>query len=306
MSKMSFDGLTRFALNGATMGTRWSTLFWAPAPVDGLQEALQAAVDRVDAQMSLWKPDSDLCRLNDAPTDVWVDLAPEITTVLDRALQIGRASGGAFEIAVGEAVAAWGFGPRPADQEAIRRMLTTPDHPRATDLLELDIPNRRAMKHAPARFDLNGIAKGYGADRLIETAALHGVADALSGLDGDLRAAGTRPDGSPWPIAIEEPDYDRRAAYTMLELEDLAVATSGDYRHWIKVGGQRLSHTMHPRTGGPLQQSPASVTVVAADCMTADAWATALMVLGKTEGTLLAKANNIQAMFLEREAPIPA
>lgn len=306
MSKMSFEGHTRHALNGATMGTRWSTLFWAEEMDPALPAALQEAVDRVDSQMSLWKPDSDLCRLNEAPLGVWVDLPQQITEVLETALRIGRASGGAFDIAVGEAVAAWGFGPCPADQKAIHRMLTTATHPRATDVLELDTANRRAMKHAPARFDLNGIAKGYGTDQLVETALNHGVTGLLAGLDGDLRASGTRPDGAPWPIAVEEPDYDRRAAHTVLELEDLAVATSGDYRHWIKVGGQRLSHTMHPRTGGPLQQSPASVTVVAADCMTADAWATALMVLGKTEGTLLAKSNNIQAMFIERAAPVPA
>ncbi len=306
MSKMSSSGLTRHALNGATMGTRWSALFWAADMDPSLPDALQQAVDRVDAQMSLWKPDSALCRLNEAPTGVWIDLPPEITTVLDSALLIGRASGGAFDIAVGEAVAAWGFGPCPADPAAIRRLLTTPDHPKATDVLELDTMNRRAMKHAPVRFDLNGIAKGHGTDRLVETAAAYGVLSVLAGLDGDLWAAGTRPDGSPWPIAIEAPDYDRRAAHTMLELENLAVATSGDYRHWVAVGDRRLSHTIHPRTGGPLQRSPASVTVVATDGMTADAWATALMVLGQTEGTLLAKANNIQAMFIERTAPVPA
>lgn len=306
MSKMCSNGLTRHALNGATMGTRWSALFWTADMDPGLPDALQQAVDLVDAQMSLWKPDSVLCRLNDAPTAEWIDLPAEITTVLDSALRIGRVSGGAFDIAVGEAVAAWGFGPHPADPTAIHRLLTTPDHPKATDVLELDPLNQRAMKHAPVRFDLNGIAKGYGTDRLIETAAEYGVHSLLAGLDGDLRAAGTRPDGAPWQIAIEAPDYDRRAAHTMLELEDLAVATSGDYRHWITVGNQRLSHTIHPRTGGPLQRSPASVTVVASDGMTADAWATALMVLGKTEGTLLARANNIQAMFIERDASVPA
>jgi thiamine biosynthesis lipoprotein len=133
-------------------------------------------------------------------------------------------------------------------------------------------------KAAPIALDLNGIAKGYGVDRLAETLREHGIADALVGIDGEMRAMGLRPDGEAWTIAVEAPDAERRTPHSILALQDAAVATSGDYRHWVEVQGRRLSHTMDPRRGAPLIASPASVTVVARTCAEADAWATALMV----------------------------
>lgn len=292
----------RHALNGPTMGTRWSALFFAPPGFDPapVAAALQRAVDEVDAQMSLWRADSDLLRLNAAPPGDWVALPAQLMAVLALALRIGRASGGAFDIGVGDAVAAWGFGPAPADPERIARTLHVP-RPPAHELLELDPARGRARKRAPVVLDLNGIAKGHGVDRLVATLRAHGINAALAGIDGELRAMGLRPDGSAWPIAVEAPDPARRAARAVLALQDAAVATSGDYRHRVRVGGRELSHTMDPRRGGPLPDPPASVTVVAPDCASADAWASALMVLGAERGAALARRLGLDALFLLRE-----
>jgi thiamine biosynthesis lipoprotein len=302
MSKTSTD-LTRQALNGPTMGTRWSAVFFAdgvdPAPV---QQALQAAVAEVDAQMSTWRPDSDLMRLNAAPVGEWVSVPAHLMAVLRLALQVGRASGGAFDIGMGDAVAAWGFGPAPADQERIRQALAVPRRP-AHELLELDCTTCRARKAAPVTLDLNGIAKGYGVDRLAETLTLQrfGIASALVGIDGEMRAFGSRSDGQAWAVAVEAPDPDRRAAHSVLILRDAAVATTGDYRHRVRAGERDLSHTMDPRRGAPLLDPPASVTVVARTCAEADAWASALMVLGEAEGGAVAERLGLDALFLLRE-----
>ncbi|WP_228068997.1 FAD:protein FMN transferase [Marivivens aquimaris] len=290
----------RVDLNGETMGTRWHAQFWANADTDveAIKAAMQAAVDRVDAQMSLWKPESDLCRLNRAPVGEWVDIGPEMMRVLCAAAEVTRMSDGAFDISVGDAVRAWGFGPEDADTTKITALLSKSSG-RANPL---ELRDSQARRLADVSFDLNGIAKGFGTDRLVEVAAEHGITALTAGIDGDLRTVGTRPDGSFWPIAIERPDYGLRAVHSMMELSDCAIATSGDYRHWLTVGDQRLSHTMNPRLQAPLVNSPASVTVLAPDCMTADAWATALMVLGREAGTAVARRYGIQAMFLEREA----
>jgi thiamine biosynthesis lipoprotein len=301
MSRTSTDPL-RHALNGPTMGTRWAALFHAapgldPAPV---RAALQAAVDEVDAQMSTWRPASDLMRLNAAPVGQWVPLPAQLIEALRVGLEIGRASGGAFEIGMGDAVAAWGFGPAAADEERVRAAMRAVRRP-AHEALELDAPAARARKHAPLALDLNGIAKGHGVDRLSETLATFGIRAALVGIDGEVRATGLRPDGSPWTVAVEAPDFDRRRPHSILALEDAAAATSGDYRHWVEVQGRRLSHTMDPRRGAPLVQAPASVTVVARSCAEADAWATALMVLGADAGAGLARRLGLDALFLARE-----
>ncbi|MCZ4288630.1 FAD:protein FMN transferase [Hoeflea alexandrii] len=298
----TFTDLTRHALNGETMGTRWSALFHKPADFDvaPVAAAMAAAVNEVDRQMSTWKPDSDLMRLNAAPPGVWVECPEHLMIVLETAISIGRASGGAFDIGVGDAVSAWGFGPATADPGRIQAALSEPRR-LAHDILELDLSGRRVRKSAPVTLDLSGIAKGYGVDRLTDVARRFQISDALLSIDGELRGIGLQPDGSPWSIAIEDPDYSARKAMAIVALEDAAVATSGDYRHWIDVGGKRLSHTMDPSRGGPLARSPASVTVFAETCMAADAWATVLMVKGSSEGVELARQMRLSALFVERD-----
>jgi thiamine biosynthesis lipoprotein len=290
----------RIALNGPTMGTRWSALLFAdpgfdPGPV---RSALQAAVDEVDGQMSTWKPDSDLMRLNAAPIGEWIAVPARLLEVLRLGLEIGRASGGAFDIGMGDAVMAWGFGPEVAAPDGIRTAMAASRRP-AHDVLEIN--GEHVRKAAPIALDLNGIAKGYGVDRLAEILRNQGISDGLVGIDGEMRAMGLRPDGEAWTIAVEAPDAERRTPHSILALQDAAVATSGDYRHWVEVQGRRLSHTMDPRRGAPLIASPASITVVARSCAEADAWATALMVLGPVKGATLAKQSGLDALFLLRD-----
>lgn len=291
--------LTRHALNGPTMGTRWSALFYAAPGFDAepLRAAMAAAVTEVDCQMSVWKPDSDLNRLNRAAPEQWLTLPAQLMEVLETGLGIGRASGGAFDIGLGDAVTAWGFGPAAADPQAIaaaRKQARVPAH----KLLELDLAGGRARKHGTASFDLNGIAKGYGVDRLAAAASAHGLEGALLAIDGELRALGSRPDGSGWPVAVEAPMPGHRAVHSVLALADAAVATSGNYRHYVDLGDRRLGHTIDPRTGAPLATASDQVTVLAQDGISADAWATALTVMPPDQALRLAATTGLSALIL--------
>lgn len=297
--------LLRIKLHGPTMATRWSVLCDVDRRLDqvALHAELAAAVDQVDRQMSLWKPDSELVRLNRAAIDEWVALPPEIMQVLARALEIARLSDGAFDPAVGALVDAWGFGAgRDAPDAAAIRSVTQSGRYPVHQWLELDPGAGRARKRAPMQLDLCGIAKGYGVDRLIAVLKSHGVAHALAALDGELRALGAQADGQPWAVAVESPEPGRRAARGVLELADIAVATSGDYRRWVRIGAARLSHTMDGRRTAPVNNGVASVTVLAGDCMSADAWATALLVAGPGQGLPLAQRMGLEALFLLRRA----
>lgn len=301
MSKISTD-LIHHKLNGPTMGTHWSAQFHTPAVTDPdpIHAALSESVDIVDRQMSTWKPNSDLMRLNRAPIGEWIPVPAELMEVLACGIKIGRLSKGAFDIGMGNIVTAWGFGPHDANESAMRAILG-PARSVTQEVLVLDSESLRVRKRAPVTLDLSGIAKGYAVDRMMAVLGRFGIIDALVGLDGEIRARGLRPDGKPWTIALERPDFEARAAFSILELKDCAVATSGDYRHWIDVGGQRFSHTMDPARGGPVMGSPASVTVLAATCIDADAWATAFMVLGSQNGKNLAKRLGLNAIFIERD-----
>lgn len=301
MSKMSTD-LTKTTLNGPTMGTRWSVLFHASQsdPVEKIQTTCEKVVAEIDQQMSTWKPDSDLMRFNAAPVGKWVELPRHLVNVLAKGLEIGKASGGVFDVGMGDVVRNWGFAAADHDVAGMQATMGQ-TRPRAYQILELDPVGQRARKHAAIDLDLSGIAKGYGVDCLIGVLGGYGIATGVASLDGEVRCKGLQPDGRPWAIALERPDYDRRDALGIIELEDASVATSGDYRHWVDLDDRRLSHTMDPRLGGPVPRGPASVTVVAETCTEADAWATALMVLGVSKGAVLARHIGLNAMFLERD-----
>lgn len=375
MSKTSIEWspgarLNRCRASGATMGTRYGAQFYAPPTADAraIAAALDAAVRAVDAQMSNWKADSDLSRLNRATPGSWTPICANLAAVLVRAREIGRETDNAFNIGVGTLVDRWGFGPgaaanRQADNEwAANRQAAgrhtvdrrtvdrhtadrhtadrqtkdgrTPDRQPARpadpanglsgaidarrrasilrgpvpspcrpidELLEVDVARGRARRLADVAFDLCGIAKGFGVDELARVLDRHGIGAWLVGIDGELRARGCKPDGSPWAIALEAPDYGRRGAMGAIDLVDAAVATSGDYRHWADFGGERLSHTMDPRAGAPLRGDIASVTVVAPTCTDADAYATALMVLGAQAGCAHAERHGLDALFVVRD-----
>lgn len=290
------------ALSGRTMGTGWSVLIdvsVTAAVRSTLHAELQRAVDEVDHQMSTWRPDSALMRFNAMPVDQWFALPHHLLTVLEAGLAISARTGGAFEMNLGDAVRAWGFGPDAIDLANIGAARAAPPIS-ATSVLEIDRDAGLARKGAPLSLDLSGIAKGYGVDRLAETLMHHAISHALCAIDGEVRAIGTRADGTPWAIGVDAPDSPLRGGHSVVALEDASVATSGDYRHFLTIRGTRLSHTMNPATRTPMVGAPASVTVLDQSCMMADAMATALMVLGVDRGTRLARSQGQSALFLTR------
>lgn len=306
MSKTSIEllpdaRLQRCRTSGPTMGTRWTAQFHAPigSDVRAVVSELATAVTAVDAQMSNWRADSDLSRLNGAALGKWVPVSANLVAVLARALAIGRGTDHAFNIGVGELVGALGFGP--AGDQGVQDAADSRSCPPVDEVLEVDVLNCLARRHAAVTFDLCGIAKGFGVDELARVLAQRGLDSWLVGIDGEMCARGSKPDGSAWAIAIEAPNFESREAMGVIELADAAIATSGDYRHFRRVEGEHISHTIDPRTGQPLRNGLASVTVVAPDCTGADAHATALMVLGVDEGLAFAQRHGMNALFVARK-----
>ena len=301
---MSINSLKHHIINGETMGTRYCANFYAGEKVDinALNDALFAAIDNVDQQMSTWKPESDLMKINSAKLNVWLPLKPELCQVLDCAFQISKTSQGAFDIGVGGLVNAWGFGAtgRELDVDRVKQQLNK-SQPIATDCFELNVEYQKIRKTRPCIIDLSGIAKGFAVDQMIGVFKSFGVENALASLDGELCAIGVEADGRSWNIALEKPDYEKRDAIGVIALDNSAVATSGDYRHWIDVGDKKLSHSMNPKSGGPVQNNIASVSVIAQSCMLADAWATTLMVMGEVNGSEFAKAHDMNTLFILRK-----
>jgi len=162
-------------------------------------------------------------------------------------------------------------------------------------------PHERWLPAEAAEIDLSAIAKGYGVDHVAAGLFSLGREDFLVEIGGEIRAAGERPGGGPWRVAIEKPIDEQRAIHSIIALHDQAMATSGDYRIFYHEDGRRISHTIDPRTGRPVEHGPASATAIATNATVADAWATTLMAMGE-EGLRLAEYEGIAAMVLFRGA----
>ncbi|MCK6504269.1 FAD:protein FMN transferase [Myxococcota bacterium] len=293
---------TGLRLSGLTMGTTWHATVSGPADGARAHQAVQAALDAVDARMSTYKPESELSVLNRAPGGQDLPVSPELAQVLAIALEVGRESGGTFDVTVKSLVDAWGFGPPdapsqapPEEQLARMRLLVGPDQ------LRLD-PAASTVRKASdgVQVDLSAVAKGHGVDRAFEALAALGYADLMVEVGGEVRARGQNPDGQPWRVGVERPDGDG-GVLQAVALPDGAMATSGDYRNYREVDGQRISHTIDPRTGRPITHGLASVSVLQPSCAWADAWATALNVLGPVDGPALAQAQGLPALFVVRQ-----
>ena len=277
------------------MGTSWSVRVVDP-PVD-LRAEIERVLARVVAEMSHWESGSNLSRFNRSKPGRWQPLPPGFAQVLATGLAIAEASDGAFDPAIGALADLWGFGPAgpqpfPADT-AIAEALAR------SGRRHIEQDGARARRTAPAALDFSGIAKGYAVDAVAARLFGLGLADFLVEIGGELRGEGIKPDGQPWWVDCEAvPGI--AAAPLRIALHGMSIATSGDYRRGFELDGRRYSHTIDPRTGTPLENHVASVSVLHTSCMHADAWATALGVLGRA-GMALAEREALAVRMLVRD-----
>jgi len=284
---------------GPTMGTSF-TVKWVSSDADR-DARLPAQIDQllvaVNNSMSTYQKDSELSRINQMPAGVSVALSEGLTQVLKKALEISESSAGAFDVTVGPLVNLWGFGPD-------GRVIHAPDEQEITLLQQrvgshyIELSGNRLNRQRNVYIDLSAIAKGYGVDKVAELLENAGITAYLVEIGGELRARGVKPDNSHWKIAIEAPVSGERQVQRIIEVKDVGIATSGDYRNYFEENGIRFSHTIDPATGMPIRHKLASVTVLASDCASADALATAMMVLGPEKAEAYAEDQGVEALLI--------
>ncbi len=294
------------SLHGETMGTTYSVVISdsrEPLDASHLKTKVDSLLEAVNDVMSTYRPDSELSRLNAAPVDTPVAVSPELLGVLSAAQQISKETQGRYDVTVGPLVNLWGFGPgKFRDEPPVESELAKARARVGYQQLEVDVAAARVSKHLPGLYvDLSSIAKGYGVDRVAALLEQQGATAYLVEIGGEVRARGKSPRGDDWKIGIEKPQPGGRAVQMIVPLRDRAVATSGDYRNYFEKDGIRYSHTIDATTGRPITHRLVSVSVLAADAMTADAWATALDVLGEVEGVELAESKGLAAYFIYRQ-----
>lgn len=291
------------SLSGPTMGTTYSVKVAAPpAGIDShaVRVAIDEVLDLIDREMSGYRDDSTVSRFNASTSTGWFEVSEDLAKVVSEALQVSELSQGALDITVAPLVNLWGMGPAgeqaqlPTDaqiQQAQARVgyrkLQVRESPAA---LRKEIPELTV--------DLNAVAPGYAVDLLASRFSALGITNFMIDIGGEVRARGRNGRGEVWRIAVERPIDTEEEPYAIVKLDDFAVTTSGEYRHYIVRNGHRYSHTIDPRTGRPVEHDLASVVVAAATALQADAWATALNVLGAEAGYKLAQERGMHAMFI--------
>ncbi|MDO2947134.1 FAD:protein FMN transferase [Aeromonas simiae] len=292
-------------ITGSTMGTYYSIKVADPVipDVKAFQTQIDLLLERVNDQMSTYRPESELSRFNQSRDNRPVVVSRDTARVVIESLHLGRESRGALDVTVGPLVNLWGFGPDkrptkvPSDELIAQtrqksglgnlHVVTSAD----ADTLQKDIPDLYV--------DLSAIAKGFGVDKVAEYIESLGARNYLVEIGGELRLNGHNGKGHPWRVAIEKPvaGSEQGSVQEVIVVGDNGVATSGDYRNYYEMDGQRFSHTIDPATGKPIQHRLVSVTVVHPSCMTADGLATALTVMGPEKGMAFAKEKGL-AIFM--------
>lgn len=281
---------------GEAMGTTYSIQADCAGALPS--DRIDAELVRLNALMSTYDPDSELSRFNRGPVGVALPVSPELVEVVAAAFVVSEQTQGAFDATVAPLVSLWGFGAHaarrlPGDKEVAqalhsvgyRRVAYENEPPTLTKLL-------------PATLDLSGIAKGFAVDRLAGLLDDVGCRSYLIEFGGEVRARARAPGGGPWRVGVESPSGPDTMRILLLGTN--ALATSGDYRQYRESDGVRVSHVIDPRTGYPVSHRLASVTVVADTAMMADAYATAMLVMGENEARRFAGEMDLAALFVVR------
>jgi thiamine biosynthesis lipoprotein len=302
------NGPAPVTLSGRTMGTAYHvSIIPAENPehgIEGVHERIEARLEQINQRMSTYIDTSELNQVNNAGADTWVDVSTETASVVDAAQRISTQTDGAFDITVGNLVNLWGFGPDinlyavPEENRIIEVLNQSGYHNLKVRLNPPQIQKSIADLH----LDLSGIAKGYGVDQIAELLIELGYPNHLVEIGGEIRTGGEKAPGHPWNIGIERPQNKGRSVMRVVHTSSSsAMATSGDYRNYFEHQGRRYSHTIDPTTGYPITHRLAAVSVLHDSCMLADAYATALMVMGPERAMEFATKHNLAIYMLVKK-----
>ena len=272
--------------------------------INTLREAITASFQKVDEQMSNWRDDSEIARLNQNTATGKIPVSPELYGLLLKAREVYERSGGCYDVTVKPLVDAWGFAKhenRVPNRDEIARILPNI----GMNLLKIEATDPAVTKLNPAiKIDLASIGQGYTVSVVADLLEHYGITNYLAEIGGEMKVKGKKADGSAWRVAIEKPTPFKREVQKVMEIHQqtgTAIMTSGTYRNFFESGGKAYSHIINPKTGEPVTHNLLSTTVLHDDPTMADAWSTALLCLGEVDGKAIAEREHLRAMFIYHE-----
>lgn len=289
--------LKMIRFGGLTQGTTYQVTYY-----DSLERDFHHGVDSIlqviDFSMSVYNPASTISKVNRNESKGDDDL--HFIKVFTQSQDISRQTGGAFDVTVGPLVKAWGFGLKHRDK-VDQKMIDSLNKFIGYNKIRLD-QNKVIKEDARIQLDFNAIAQGYTVDVIADYLESFHIHRYLIEIGGEVSGKGTKPDGTLWSVGIEKPQWgaiDQRPIQAILTLKNRAIATSGNYRKFFEENGVKYSHTIDPKTGYPARNRLLSVSVLADECSTADAYATAFMVMGLEKAKMILSAQpRLDAYFI--------
>lgn len=313
--------IVEYKMQGQTMGTTWSVLVqynksqkdFFPLSQQETQEDIERELKRINDVTSTYQKDSEISRFNQFKKTEDYQVSFELYDLMRRATQISKETNGKYDITIGPLVNLWGFGPHkrrqaPPTKEEIVQARSLVGFQKL-ELKKVAQNYYLRKEQADMYIDLSSIAKGYAVDKVFEILQLIGFSAIMVEIGGEVRSSEANLlKKKTWQIAIEKPITNKQEIFKIVNLKKKAMASSGNYRNYFveKNDDKKIwGHTIDPINGQaqPIEQKDflAAVTVLADNCAEADAWATALMVLGKTNAIALAKQKDIAAFFMWTE-----
>jgi thiamine biosynthesis lipoprotein len=303
LNACSEQGLEK--LQGAAQGTTYHISYWSPQPPDiqAIATAVETEFAVIDKILSNYRPDSVIEEFNETAATDSYEVGPEIAGLIRLAATVSHASQGCYDLTVKPIFDLWGFQheqqvipPESAISKVLKQI--------GMDKLEIVDDSHIRKKQADVKVDVSSIAQGYSVERISQLLERHGIQDYLIEIGGELKTHGHKPNQEPWRIALEKPLSDQQSLHKVITLPKdtpFAVMTSGTYRHYFDNEGNRFSHILDARTGRPVQHDVVSVTVINPNPTLADAWSTALLCLGESEGLKAANGAHIAALFIRQQ-----
>lgn len=291
-------------LTGQVFGTGWSLLYLPGETVpdaDTVEAQLLEAFDVVNRSMNTYDASSTISRFNALPPGEVMEVDWDFTYVFNEARKLSQATGGAYDVTVLPLVSLWGFGPDGPRTFPEAEAVAAARERVGLGKIEWRPSTRELSKRVEGvALEFSSIAKGYGVDLAADALDELGIEHFMLEVGGELQLRGMSPRGDAWRIAVERPGEGRSGVQAAVALTNVGVATSGDYRNYFEHEGRRYSHLIDPRSGYPIDHDVVSVTVVHGSTALADAWATALSILGSKSAMEHALQHGLAVYILRR------
>lgn len=289
-------------ISGRTMGSYYSVVIDSPGNADAerLRAEIESKFADISRQMSNWDEDSEISTFNRLSSTDWFAVSDDFAKVVQEAKRLHSVTGGALDVTVAPLIDVWGFGknkrrivPSDAEIELARKSVGMQHVEVRTE------PPSIRKDLSTVQLNLSSLAPGFAADEISRILKSHRLKSHVVDVGGENLTGDAKSTGEAWRLGVESP---LGGLHKVIELTDQAIATSGDYRSFFIEGGRKYSHILNPATGRPVENPPASVSVIHRSCMTADGLATAMMVLGSEQGLVVARQCEVDVMFLDVDA----